>query len=400
MREDASVSMTRGHHEATADPGSPLIALCSAEQAPDRAVLHSQGGFTWFYVDLVDGDGGGATIIWSWGLPFLPGYAAAARGGSPQLPIDRPSVNVVVYGGGRERFYLLSELSPEECHWSEDGRSWRLGDCRFSWTDTPGSAGGAPTRVLDGVLDLALPTGGRAIGRLRLSGPLRREPVDPTFRHQGTTGSTHEWAPMIAASRGCLELNTPDGAIRVTGRGYHDRNSAVQPLQALGIQSWWWGRLALAGRDLIFYRLMPSQPGAAPRDLVVEFADDGTCRVRENAGLQLGRLRRSAWGLRWPSSATFADPDGRPVRVEVTAVPDRGPFYQRYLLRGQCGDERGFGIGESLVPGRVDTDLLRPLVRMRVHQAAGPNSMWLPLFSGDSGGRWARLLGRSGHVRV
>jgi hypothetical protein len=31
-------------------------------------------------------------------------------------------------------------------------------------------------------------------------------------------------------------------------------------------------------------------------------------------------------------------------------------------------------------------------VRMRVHRAAGPNSMWLPLFSGDSEGRWVRLL--------
>ena len=380
-----------------AQTGHPLIALCPADRAPDRAVLHSRGGFTWFYVDLVDGHGGGATVIWSWGLPFLPGYASAARGGRPQLPIDRPSVNVVVYGGGRERFYLLSELSPEHCHWSEDGSSWRLGDCEFSWTDIPGVDGGAPVRTLDAILDLALPTGGRATGRLRLAGPLRREPSDAAG---AVDGCTHEWAPMLAASRGCLELNTPDGAIRVKGRGYHDRNSAAQPLQALGIQSWWWGRLALPGRDLIFYRLSPSQLGAVPRDLVVEFGEDGTSRICEDAGLQLGRMRRSAWGLRWPDRATFTDPDGRPVRVEVAAVPDKGPFYQRYLLHGHCDGEDGYGIGESLVPDRVDTGLLRPLVRMRVHRTAGPNSMWLPLFSGDSDGRWARLLGRAGSARV
>ena len=374
-----------------------MIALSPADRVPDRAVLQSPGGFTWFYVDLVDGNGGGATVIWSWGLPFLPGYASAARDGRPQLPLDRPSVNVVVYGGGRERFYLLSELAPEHCHWSDDGRSWRLGDSTFTWTDTPGADGGAPTRALDAALDLALPTGGRATGRLRLAGPLRREPsaiADPAG------GCTHEWAPMIAASRGCLELNTPDGTIRVKGRGYHDRNSATKPLQALGIDSWWWGRLALSGRDLIFYRLVPSQPGAAPRDLVIEFAEDGTARVHENAGLRLGRMRRSGWGLQWPDSAAFTDLDGRPVRVEVTAVPEKGPFYQRYLLHGHCDGEDGYGIGETLVPGRVDTDLLRPLVRMRVHRQNGPNSMWLPLFSGDSGGRWARLLGRAGPART
>jgi len=59
------------------DFGGFLIELSSAAVAPDPAVLRSPGGFTWFYVDLVDGQGRGATVIWSWGLPFLPGYARA-----------------------------------------------------------------------------------------------------------------------------------------------------------------------------------------------------------------------------------------------------------------------------------------------------------------------------------
>ena len=88
------------------------------------------------------------------------------------------------------------------------------------------------------------------------------------------------------------------------------------------------------------------------------------------------------------------------MRVEVAALLDDGPFYQRYLLRGRCGDDEGYGIGEHVVPDRVDSGLLRPLVRMRVHRAAGRNSMWLPLFSGDSDGRWGRLLGRSGKIRA
>jgi hypothetical protein len=375
-----------------------VIALCSADRAPDRAVLRSPGGFTWFYVDLVDERGLAATVIWSWGLPFLPGYVGAARAGRPELPVNRPSVNVVVYGEGRERFYLLSELSAENCGWSDDGRSWKLGDCTFGWTDTPGEAGGAPTRTLEASLDLALPTGGRATGELRLSGPLRRDPADGAGPVD--PACTHLWTPMIAAARGHLELRTPGGTLRVEGRGYHDRNSAEQPLNGLGIESWWWGRLALPGRDLIVYRLNPSSPGAAARDLVVELAPDGSCRILQDSGVQVSGLRRSTWGLRWPSSATFADPDGRPVHLKVSAILDNGPFYQRYLLRGRCGSDEGYGLGENVVPDRVDTDLLRPLVRMRVHRADGPNSMWLPLFSGDSAGRWGRLLARSGKVRV
>jgi carotenoid 1,2-hydratase len=374
----------------------PVIRLGSPNRAPDPAVLHSPGGFTWFYVDLVDDQGRGATVIWSWGLPFLPGYAQAARAGRPEVPIGRPSVNVVVYGGGRERFYLLSELPPEECEWGADGRSWRLGGCSFTWTDTAGEGPG-PTRMLHGILDLALPTGGRVTGELQVSGALR---CDLPGGGTSDSESTHLWTPMLAASRGVLELNTPGGALRIEGRAYHDRNSATRPLQELGIQSWWWGRLALPGRDLIFYRLTPSAAGSAPRDLVVEIAADGSCRVRDEAGLQVGRLRRSTWGLRRPTGAAFPDPDGCPVQVDISAVLDNGPFYQRYLLRGRCGADEGYGVGENLVPDRVDTDLLRPLVRMRVHRADGPNSMWLPLFSGDSDGRVRRLLGRSGEVRA
>lgn len=373
-------------------------------------MLNCPGGFSWFYVDLVDDQGRAATVIWSWGLPFLPGYAAAARAGRAELPLDRPSVNIVVYEGGRERFYLLSELPADQCGWGADGGSWRLGDCSFRWTDEPDAAG-TTRRSLLGTIDLALPTGGRVTGRLRLSGVLRRDgglPAGPEgAEHAGdprVLSDAHSWTPMLAASTGGLVLNTPDGELRVEGRGYHDRNSAVQPLQRLGIQSWWWGRLALPGRDLIFYRLAPDEPGAAERDLVVELAADGSSRVYEDAGLQLGRMRRSTWGLRWPSSVTFPDPDGRLVRVEVSALLDNGPFYQRYLLRGDCAGQRGWGIGEKLVPDRVDTDLLRPLVRMRVHRAAGPNSMWLPLFAGTNPGRvrslLGGLLGGSGGVRA
>lgn len=378
-------------------PATPLeaalIELWSADTAPDPAVLHSAGGFTWFYVDLVDDQGGGATIIWSWGLPFLPGYAGAARAGRPQRPIDRPSVNVVVYGEQRERFYLLSELAPDECEWSADGRSWRLGGCSFHWTDTDGAGGAGPTRELRADLDLALPTGGRATGKLWLSGSLRRDSPG-TVAPEGAA-STHWWTPMVAASRGGLELQTPRGVMHVEGRGYHDRNSAMLPLQALGIKSWWWGRIALPGRDVIAYRLIPAGAGATPRDLVVELAADGSSRATEGAALQTGSPRRNIWGLRSPRTASFPDPDGKQVHVEIGSVLDDGPFYQRYLLRGRCGADEGYGIGEHLVPGRVDGALLRPLVRMRVHRAAGPNSMWLPLFCGDSAGRVRRLLSRS-----
>lgn len=383
-----------------------MIELCSAELVPDPSVLMDPGGFTWFYADLVSDGGVGATVIWSWGLPFLPGYAHSARTGHPELPIDRPSVNIAVYGPEGERFYLLTELPPDECTWAADGRSWRLGDCRFSWTDTAGAGGTGTIRTLEADLDLALPTGGRVTGRLWLSGRLRSDPRDRDRRDSVTEGAAgrsvgpHLWSPMVAASRGGLELHTPDGTLEVSGRAYHDRNSATLPLDELGVRSWWWGRLAFPGRDLIVYRLVPSEPDGPPRGFVVEIGEEGCCRVCEDSELRFEHPRRNIWGMRWPRRAAFHDPDGRPVHIEVRALVDNGPFYQRYLLQGWCDGQEAYGVGESLVPHRVDGDLLRPLVRMRVHRADGPNSMWLPLFSGLSHGRWGRLLGRPRKVRA
>ena len=74
----------------------------------------------------------------------------------------------------------------------------------------------------------------------------------------------------------------------------------------------------------------------------------------------------------------------------VGQVGDRGPHIRQPLLMQSRGGHRP----------RIPRRILRPLVRMRVHRAAGPNSMWLPLFSGDTEGRVRRLLRRSADVRT
>ena len=43
-----------------------------------------------------------------------------------------------------------------------------------------------------------------------------------------------------------------------SGRAYHDRNAGQIPLNQLGIKIWWWGRAALPGGELIWYKLHPT----------------------------------------------------------------------------------------------------------------------------------------------
>ena len=126
---------------------------------------------------------------------------------------------------------------------------------------------------------------------------------------------------------------------------------------------------------------------------------------------QLGSLPKTARDL-LPRARSLGQKRGGLVKTLLAVPPSKKQKFQiqRARLTRQIEDvdedfkallkKASYGIGENVVPDRVDSDLLRPLVRMRVHRAEGPNSRWLPLFSGDSDGRWARMLGLSGEVRA
>ena len=54
---------------------------------PLRGVLDTPG-FAWWYLDVVDAEGTGLVLIWSFGLPFLPDPVARA-GDRLDLPSPR-----------------------------------------------------------------------------------------------------------------------------------------------------------------------------------------------------------------------------------------------------------------------------------------------------------------------
>ena len=78
----------------------PNAPICSS-------VIHQPGGFAWWYAELLDDKGNGMVLIWSFGLPFLPGYKSANDSGKPETPLSRPSLNVALYEAGEPSFYLL-----------------------------------------------------------------------------------------------------------------------------------------------------------------------------------------------------------------------------------------------------------------------------------------------------
>ena len=154
-----------------------MITLDDPDRHTPRAVLDSAGGFAWWYAEILDANGTGIVVIWSFGLPFLPGYLDASRTHRPQRPGARPSVNVCVYDEGQLVYYVLREYDPQSVSWT-DG-VFRFGETTFE----------VERGNLRATLNVALEgSDERLMGSLELSGavtptgtaPARDEPrLDP-----------------------------------------------------------------------------------------------------------------------------------------------------------------------------------------------------------------------------
>lgn len=351
------------------DPSRPI----------DRDVLRAEGGFLWWYADLRGADGEGLVLIWSFGLPFLPGYASAERRGRPQRPVDRPSLNVAVYAGGRERFYLLQEHDPADVFWDGHG-TWRFGANRIESHVRHGR------RMVRAALDCPLPgSDDRLRGVVSLEGAAARAAA-PAVDDASLSPSRapHRWTPLVGAARGTADLRAGGRVVaRFEGPAYHDRNASHRPLHGLGIAHWVWGRFSLAGEELLYY-VNFGEGGAAPVALVYQLGHDGRLTARDDLAPRFGRRRVARYGMPyWPGLA-LVDGAGRAVaRIHRGAAVDDGPFYLRFLTRIEApGGASGVGTEELCRPDRVDLDALRPFVRMRVHDLGAANTPLLPLLTG------------------
>jgi carotenoid 1,2-hydratase len=358
---------------------SDALPTLVAPSPTDPARADAPGGFTWWYADLVDGDGNGAVAIFALGLPFLPGYASAARAGSAPPARQRPSVFFTAVRGGRPWFWALHETDPADVVWEADrvrfGASTlevRLDGGRAQWTaELAGALPGCPWRA-----------------QVEVEGPLRRatrgEPA----------AAPHEWTVLSAVARGRASIRAGGDALRIDGRAYLDRNTGdrwLDGLDGLDVADWTWGRVALPGRERVWY-VATSRDGAVhARALTVEA--DGRSSVAPG-GAEVVGWRHTAWGLRVPTAVTVRGDDPA-LTVTLRAPIDDSPFYARFLVEAEEAGERGRGFAEVCRPDRIDAAWFRPLLRMTVCSDHRPrdNSVWLPLFGGTRAGRLQRLVG-------
>lgn len=375
-------------HIQPRDATALQLAPCGSGLA--RELLDCRGGFLWWYLDLVNEKGDGLVLIWSYGLPFLPGYASRSRGGRPQRPATRPSLNISTYRGGTLDFYLLQEFDPHRVHWNArgDGDRWQFGDSSLESIVEEGRRKVAVDLCVD-VPMLDVP----ARIRLCADGPGCRTAGgthDPDLR-VCSPPPEHDWAPLLCNRRARASVTVGRRDFEFEGRLYHDRNGGSHPLQDQGIRSWVWGRIPLPKSELIYYVL--DGINGSTQSILLAVGPDGQLRKLADARLRRDAPRRNLGGLTWWPAMTVERKGSPWLTIEHDDIVDSGPFYLRSLPRAT--DRNGHstrGVAEVCEPRRIDLAIHRPLVRMRVHQKDRPNSMWLPLFTGPRQGRIHRLL--------
>jgi carotenoid 1,2-hydratase len=355
-----------------------MLALDPPGVALPTSLLVSPGGFFWWYADVIDREGNGLVCIWSWGLPFLPGRASAWRAGRPELPQDRPSINLAVYRDHAAVAYHLLEVPPAQASWTPD--RWQVGGSSFELRRSGARA------ELEARLELPVPGGLSPLrGGFTLRGPPASWETPPP-----AAPDAHRWAPILGPCEGEVELHVGEAPLLQThGAGYHDRNGCPVALDALGMEHWIWGRSAVGDRTVIYYLSFPEDPASSPHLLVAASGPDGQYRFCE-ARCDLQRPRRGRFGMPWWTTLVIEGLEA-PLRVEVAPPLDDGPFYLRGLTQCTLGEQRGPGFIELCRPARVDRPWMRPLVQMAVQHAERPGSWWLPLFCGPTSDRVQRL---------
>lgn len=369
---------------------SAALPTLVRDPLPDLALAHAErpGGFAWWYVDVVDDDGNGLVAIVSVGLPFLPGYASAARAGRAPAALTRPSVCLVVVQANRIAFWALHEVASDHVDW---GRSAvRVGASSLS-VHLP-SEPDAPVRV-EAHLAGTLP-GCPWRADLSVEGPLRRPSAGEPDH------ADHEWSVLTACATARAQVRCTTGpadapveqVIDVHGRAYVDRNAGDRSLDGFAVRAWSWGRLAFPDQERIWYEA--TDRDGAHHSLALAIDAAGNTTVERDAVVTEGR-RTGWWGLPRPANVRFDE-----VSVPLGAPLDDSPFYARLAVTGTrgAGDETsavGRGFAEVCRPARIDAAWFRPLLRMTVCHDDTPsaNSAWLPLFAGPATGRVQRLLG-------
>lgn len=347
-----------------------VIEIAQKEDPIFATALRTPGGFVWWYADVVNGSGDGCVLVWSFGLPFLPGSRER------KVARCRPALHFAFYKEGKEQFYLLNQHPAEDADVDLLSGSVRIGSSQITLVED-----GEQVRLKAQIDEPLSGTSDRLMVELESHG-------SPFVSEGSEVQSSHLWSPRTVDASGSMQLRCGDAHEELEGSAYIDSNASSQSLHDQGISSWRWGRVRFPDGTLVFYEVEGKNRG---KETLAFFQDLQGGRV-EGLQLHFGGACLGAYGVLSPRTLRV-EGAGRSYLVDCEHLVDDGPFYQRFLLTAlDATGQVGSGVGEVVLPPLIDLPWQRPLVKMKTFNVGGDNSMWLPLFTGNRETRRRRML--------
>ncbi len=173
-----------------------------------------------------------------------------------------------------------------------------------------------------------------------------------------TPDDAHLWRPFAPVADIDVALDAPGW--QWSGHGYFDANFGTRALEA-DFDSWTWGRYPTAEGATCFY-------DATRRDgteLATAISFDKSGNASEITAPPKASMRRSLWAV---ARETRADPGYQPRQVKPMLD---APFYTRAMVKTSLDGQETVGVHEALDLRRFRSNLLMPMIAVRVPRRAG-----------------------------
>jgi len=266
------------------------------------------------------------------GSVFSPWYAWSGRGD----PSNNCCINVATYGkGGR---FAMTDRGNSALRRSED--CLQVGPSSMRWDK------GALIIDINEISSLPI------ISRMR--GQIRLQPSGLTSVEMPLTpDGAHVWRPIAPTAR--ISVNLEAKGWQFDGHGYFDSNFGTRSLEE-DFSTWTWARYPTANGSTCFYDA--NRRDGSVLDAAINFDEDGSARAV--SGPPKTPFKRTLWALK---RDTRADVGTTPKQVKTMLD---APFYSRSVVQTTIDGERVEGVHEALDLNRYGSNLIKPMLAVRV----------------------------------
>ncbi|MDX2129559.1 MAG: carotenoid 1,2-hydratase [Chloroherpetonaceae bacterium] len=347
--------------------------------------LHEPGSYEWWYFDAIDEKTGFSfVVIWYSGFPFSPYYLKRYRNWKDMnsevipTPLEHAGFSFNLYENGKELVNFIKEGNSHLFQTSTETPFAKFEDSQFSYNEK--------LNRYELSISFFMPSRRKKIKAALFFEVLPVEGLEKVEKAAGGE-KAHTWVLAALSSKVTGEFEFTEGnqemLIPFNGSGYHDHNYGRVPMGE-DIYNWYWGRAHSENKDLVYYVISYKDENKSPFAILFLKEKDQITDVF--TGLTVDS-ENSQKGFLIPEHSRSLTLSNDRVKCMITHSHDleTGPFYLRFnsifLLKINNQSVWSLqGISEFLHPDRIDSELVRNLIKSKIWRE-GENSLMYTLYN-------------------